>query len=66
MIRFAQNQQEKGMGADYNRRRDADLTPFRREKNTNREGGWRLPAFVRSATPSNTKVDDTNDRGVRG
>jgi arylsulfatase len=26
---------------------DAAMTPFRGEKNTNREGGWRVPAFVR-------------------
>src|SRR6201988_4261373 len=26
---------------------DAGITPFRSEKNTNWEGGWRVPAFVR-------------------
>jgi len=26
---------------------DAGMTPFRSEKNTNWEGGWRVPAFVR-------------------
>ncbi len=26
---------------------DAGMTPFRGEKNTNWEGGWRVPAFVR-------------------
>ena len=54
------------MDVDYNRRPDTDLTTFRREKNTNQERGWRVSALVRSATPSNTKADDTNDRGVRG
>ncbi len=34
-------------GAHYNSWPDAGLTPFRSEKNTNWEGGWRVPAFVR-------------------
>jgi len=31
----------------YNTWPDAGITPFRSEKNTNWEGGWRVPAFVR-------------------
>ena len=34
-------------GVHYNSWPDAGLTPFRSEKNTNWEGGWRVPAFVR-------------------
>ena len=34
-------------GAHYNSWPDAGITPFRSEKNTNWEGGWRVPAFVR-------------------
>lgn len=33
---------------------DAAMTPFRGEKNTNWEGGWRVPAFVR--WPGNIKA----------
>ena len=34
-------------GPHYNSWPDAGITPFRGEKNTNWEGGWRVPAFVR-------------------
>ena len=34
-------------GPHYNSWPDAGITPFRAEKNTNWEGGWRVPAFVR-------------------
>src|SRR5262245_7952898 len=34
-------------GPHYNTRPDAGITPFRSEKNTNWEGAWRVPAFVR-------------------
>ena len=34
-------------GPHYNSWPDAAATPFRGEKNTNWEGGWRVPAFVR-------------------
>jgi arylsulfatase A-like enzyme len=34
-------------GPHYNTWPDAAATPFRGEKNTNWEGGWRLPAMVR-------------------
>jgi arylsulfatase len=34
-------------GPHYNAWPDAGITPFRSEKNTNWEGGWRVPAFVR-------------------
>jgi arylsulfatase A-like enzyme len=34
-------------GPHYNTWPDAGITPFAREKNTNWEGGWRVPAFVR-------------------
>ena len=34
-------------GVHYNTWPDAGITPFRSEKNTNWEGGWRVPAFVR-------------------
>ncbi len=34
-------------GPHYNTWPDAASTPFRGEKNTNWEGGWRVPAFVR-------------------
>lgn len=34
-------------GPHYNSWPDAAITPFREEKNTNWEGGWRVPAFVR-------------------
>jgi arylsulfatase len=34
-------------GPHYNTWPDAGITPFRGEKNTNWEGGWRVPAFLR-------------------
>jgi arylsulfatase A-like enzyme len=34
-------------GPHYNAWPDAGITPFRSEKNTNWEGGWRVPFFVR-------------------
>jgi arylsulfatase A-like enzyme len=34
-------------GPHYNTWPDAGITPFRAEKNTNWEGGWRVPAFMR-------------------
>ena len=34
-------------GVHYNSWPDAGITPFRSEKNTNWEGGWRVPAFTR-------------------
>ncbi len=34
-------------GPHYNTWPDAAITPFRSEKNTNWEGAWRVPAFVR-------------------
>ena len=34
-------------GPHYNSWPDAGITPFRAEKNTNWEGGWRVPAFAR-------------------
>ena len=34
-------------GPHFNSWPDAAITPFRSEKNTNWEGGWRIPAFLR-------------------
>src|SRR5438270_815001 len=34
-------------GPHYNSWPDAGISPFRSEKNTNWEGGWRVPAFAR-------------------
>jgi arylsulfatase A-like enzyme len=34
-------------GPHFNTWPDGGITPFRAEKNTNWEGGWRVPAFVR-------------------
>ena len=34
-------------GVHYNTWTDAGITPFRSEKNTNWDGGWRVPAFLR-------------------
>ncbi len=34
-------------GPHFNSWPDAAITPFRSEKNTNWEGGWRMPAFLR-------------------
>ena len=41
-------------GPHYNSWPDAGITPFRSEKNTNWEGGWRVPAFLR--WPSHIKA----------
>ena len=46
-------------GPHYNSWPDAGITPFRSEKNTNWEGGWRVPAFVR--WPSRIKPGVLND-----
>jgi arylsulfatase A-like enzyme len=40
-------------GPHYNTWPDAGITPYRSEKNTNWEGGWRVPVFVR--WPGNIK-----------
>ena len=51
-------------GVHYNTWPDAGISPFRSEKNTNWEGGWRVPAFVRwpgkfkAGTVLNGIVDD--------
>ncbi len=45
-------------GPHYNTWPDADATPFRGEKNTNWEGGWRVPAMVR--WPGNIKPGQWN------
>jgi arylsulfatase len=34
-------------GVHYNTWPDAGITPYRSEKNTNWEGGWRVPVFIR-------------------
>jgi arylsulfatase A-like enzyme len=34
-------------GPHYNSWPDGGITPFRSEKNTNWDGGWRVPVFVR-------------------
>ncbi|GAB4373458.1 MAG: arylsulfatase [Elainellaceae cyanobacterium] len=46
-------------GVHYNTWPDAGITPFRSEKNTNWEGGWRIPAFIRwpSQFPAGTVVN---------
>jgi len=41
---------------------DAAMTPFRGEKNTNWEGGWRVPAMVR--WPSKIKADTVSNEIV--
>ena len=43
---------------------DAGSSPFRSEKNTNWEGGWRVPAFVR--WPSHIKPNSVSNGIVRG
>jgi len=47
-------------GPHYNSWPDAGITPFRSEKNTNWEGGWRVPAFVRwpGKIPAGTVLND--------
>jgi arylsulfatase A-like enzyme len=47
-------------GVHYNSWPDAGITPFRSEKNTNWEGGWRVPAFFRwpgHTTPGTVRND---------
>jgi len=46
-------------GPHYNTWPDAASTPFRGEKNTNWEGGWRVPAMVR--WPSHIKADSVSN-----
>jgi arylsulfatase len=47
-------------GVHYNSWPDAGITPFRSEKNTNWEGGWRVPAFFRwpGHIPAGTVLND--------
>jgi arylsulfatase A-like enzyme len=49
-------------GPHYNTWPDAAATPFRGEKNTNWEGGWRVPAMVR--WPGHIKGDTWNNQIV--
>ena len=49
-------------GPHYNTWPDAAATPFRGEKNTNWEGGWRVPAMVR--WPGNIKPDSVTNEIV--
>ncbi|MBI4932757.1 MAG: sulfatase-like hydrolase/transferase, partial [Actinobacteria bacterium] len=47
-------------GVHYNSWPDAGITPFRSAKNTNWEGGWRVPAFFRwpgHTTPGTVRND---------
>jgi arylsulfatase A-like enzyme len=46
-------------GPHYNSWPDAGISPFRSEKNTNWEGGWRVPAFLRwpSRIPAGTVLN---------
>ncbi len=46
-------------GPHYNSWPDAASTPFRGEKNTNWEGGWRVPAMVR--WPGKIKADSVSN-----
>jgi arylsulfatase len=46
-------------GPHYNTWPDAAATPFRGEKNTNWEGGWRVPAMVR--WPGHIKADTVSN-----
>ncbi len=47
-------------GVHYNTWPDAGITPFRSEKNTNWEGGWRVSAFFRwpGRIPAGTVLND--------
>ncbi len=47
-------------GPHFNSWPDAGITPFRSEKNTNWEGGWRVPAFARwpGKFPAGTILND--------
>ncbi len=49
-------------GPHYNTWPDAASTPFRGEKNTNWEGGWRVPAMVR--WPGHIKADSVTNEIV--
>ena len=49
-------------GPHYNSWPDAGITPFRSEKNTNWEGGWRVPAFVRWPGQVQTRHGAERDR----
>ena len=49
-------------GPHYNTWPDAASTPFRGEKNTNWEGGWRVPAMVR--WPGKIKADSVSNEIV--
>jgi arylsulfatase len=49
-------------GPHYNTWPDAAATPFRGEKNTNWEGGWRVPSMVR--WPGKIKPDQWNNEIV--
>jgi len=49
-------------GPHYNTWPDAAATPFRGEKNTNWEGGWRVPAMVR--WPGHIKPDTVSNQIV--
>jgi arylsulfatase len=49
-------------GPHYNTWPDAASTPFRGEKNTNWEGGWRVPAMVR--WPGKIKADSVTNEIV--
>jgi len=49
-------------GPHYNTWPDAAATPFRGEKNTNWEGGWRVPAMVR--WPGNIPADSVTNQIV--
>jgi arylsulfatase len=51
-------------GPHYNTWPDAAATPFRGEKNTNWEGGWRVPAMVR--WPGHIKAGSVSNEIVSG
>ena len=53
-------------GPHYNTWPDAAATPFRGEKNTNWEGGWRVPAMVRWPGNDQAGLGDQRDRPSHG
>jgi hypothetical protein len=53
-------------GPHYNTWPDAAATPFRGEKNTNWEGGWRVPAMVRWPGKIAAGSVDQRDRPPHG
>jgi hypothetical protein len=53
-------------GPHYNTWPDAAATPFRGEKNTNWEGGWRVPAMVRWPGKIPAGSVDQRDRAPHG